>query len=142
MAEPSDLAGRWRLSRRIDNGVTVEGLAVLTPLSAGGLRYREDGTMRLPSGEALAAFADYLFTPELESLAIWFDEAPPRLFQHFRLSVGADGGLAGMSRHDCAPDLYLSEIVFAPDGWWSLRHAVTGPRKAYVSLTRYDRESL
>ena len=132
------LRGAWSFEREIDNGVTVLGRAKLAPAGDGHLHYHEDGRMQLPGGGELASYADYLFTQQGGRLSLLFREEPPRLFQSFDLQA-RHGTLEAKSIHDCPPDLYRSRIAFQSDGTWSLQHAVTGPRKAYVSVTRYIR---
>lgn len=92
--------------------------------------------MALPGGGELAAYAAYVFDLEGGALRMHFAEQPPRLFQTFALSTDEDA-LVADSVHSCPPDTYRSRIAFSPDGAWALIHTVSGPRKAYVSVTRY-----
>lgn len=116
----------------------MRGEVTISPAAGARLRYHEDGRMRLPGGGEVDAYADYLLATIDGRLTLLFPETPPRLFQSFALSDAGDH-LAAESLHDCAPDRYRSRIAFQPDDTWSLSHHVTGPRKAYVSTTRYRR---
>ncbi|KAF3038173.1 hypothetical protein E8E12_008115 [Didymella heteroderae] len=61
---------------------------------------------------------------------------------------GRDGLEAeNRERHLCGEDLYAARWVFGPgmvggegERWWEVRYDVQGPRKDYVSTTRYTRE--
>lgn len=131
------LTGIWRFSRVIDNGARMEGTAVFTPRPDGWLHYREDGTMRLPSGQTFEAYRSYFYAPLAGGFAVYFDETPPetppRLFHEIRL--GDD--LTGQAPHQCAADLYESEYRFQPDGSFTVVHAVSGPKKGYRMETVY-----
>ena len=135
------LRGEWTFARGIDNGVTVNGRVRFTPAGDGRLLYREEGRMQLPGGAELDAFVDYIFAREGERLLVLFAEEPPRLYQSFALRLESCA-LTADSLHDCPPDLYRSRIAFDADGTWALRHAVHGPRKGYVSVTRYRRSAV
>ncbi|HUN49137.1 MAG TPA: DUF6314 family protein [Stellaceae bacterium] len=132
-------AGLWTLERRIAGHAAMRGTARFAPLPGGGIEYREEGELRLATGEQLDATRSYRFRALSNGFAVFFAEAPPRLFHEISLVLRSDGSLAGEARHLCAPDLYLSEYRFAPDGQFSVRHAVRGPRKDYMISTRYRR---
>jgi len=133
------LAGLWTLERRIAGRGAMRGTARLAPLPKGWIEYREEGELRLATGERLDATRSYRFRALPDGFAVFFDEAAPRLFHEIRPVLLPDGSLQGHARHLCAPDLYLSEYRFAPDGQFSVRHAVRGPRKDYTISTRYRR---
>jgi len=131
------LPGRWAARRVIEGTASFEGIATIEPIAADRLAYREEGVLKLPHAGPITAHRSYLYERRPEGFAILFPEAPPRLFQEFRLLPRADGALAGSSRHPCAEDLYETTCVVRENTFW-LIHRVMGPRKGYVSTTRYE----
>ncbi len=133
------LAGRWEFARRIAPDGSLQGQALFAPDGAGGLAYREAGTLRLAGGFTAPAERRYRFRPWKDGFAVDFAETPPRLFHEVALKAVRDGMLRGRARHLCAHDLYLTSYVFLPDGRLVVRHRVRGPRKAYSLTTWYRR---
>ena len=133
------LAGRWQISRRIAPDGSLQGQALFAPDRAGGLAYREAGTLRLAGGFTALAERRYRFRPRKDGFAVDFAETPPRLFHEVALEAVRDGRLRGRARHLCAEDLYLTSYAFLPDGRFVVRHRVRGPRKAYSLTTWYRR---
>ncbi len=137
------LTGHWTLSREIiasDGTATFSGTAEFVPLNSGALHYTERGVLTLPHGPSLSAFRTYIFQPDDTGFTVFFDEIPPRLFHDVKLVP--DGELLlGRVSHFCAPDTYISTYRFWPDGSFEIVHDVTGPKKSYVSTTRYLRAS-
>jgi len=131
------LPGRWAAHRVIEGTASFEGTATLEPLTPDRLAYREEGVLKLPHAAPITAHRAYLYERRPDGFAILFSETPPRLFQEFTLAVRADGALAGSSRHPCAADFYETTCVVREDAFW-LIHRVNGPRKGYVSTTRYE----
>jgi len=135
------LSGYWTLSREItaaDGNATFSGTAEFVPLNSGALHYTERGLLTLPHGQSLPAFRTYIFQQHETGFTVFFDEIPPRLFHHVRLAP--DGAvLLGRVSHFCAPDTYISTYLFLPNGSFQIVHDVTGPKKSYVSSTRYLR---
>lgn len=103
------------------------------------LHYREEGRLRLLDGRAFDAHREYLYQGRPGGFAVLFAEQPPRLFHETALRPGDDETSAwiGTAAHLCAADLYDSLYRFLADGSFTLRHTVRGPRKDYVSLTRF-----
>ena len=132
------LRGVWSLSRQISDGSAMAGTAVFALAAGGSLAYREHGTLRRADGASFEAERRYLFRPRPDGFVVLFAEAPPRLFQDIVLAP-VDGVLAGDATHLCAADAYASRYIFRPDGSFSIRHAVRGPRKAYWLDTLYRR---
>lgn len=133
-----DFAGRWRLSRRIEDalaGEVLEGEGVLAfrPAPGGGLIYDEEVRLTAPGRPALRGFRRNLWQAAPGGVAVAFEDGRP----FHRIALGA--GQAA-DRHDCAPDLYRVRYDFS--GWplWSVRWEVTGPRKSYVSQTDFRRD--
>ncbi|MFD2263302.1 DUF6314 family protein [Lacibacterium aquatile] len=127
------LPGSWTFERRIDNGARMEGTAVFTPRPDGWLHYREEGTLRLPDGQTFASYRSYLYAQRPNGFAVYFDEAPPRLFHEIALTPD----LTGSAPHQCSADLYESDYRFLPDGSFTVVHQVRGPKKGYRMETTY-----
>jgi len=132
------LRGGWSLWRQISDGGSMSGTAVFAPAGGGDLAYREHGTLRLANGASFQAERRYVFRRRTGGFAVFFAETPPRLFQDIVLSE-AGGILTGEGTHLCAADTYVSRYSFSPDGSFSIRHAVRGPRISYCSETLYRR---
>ncbi|NVM89913.1 hypothetical protein FHT32_003570 [Variovorax sp. SG517] len=133
------LAGEWRLQRTIEGQATMSGVARFTPLEAEGmLSYREEGRIRLADGKEFEGHREYVFERAPGGFAVHFAETPPRLFH--AIAIVRDGnGLAGSATHLCTPDTYDSSYRFLPDGTFTIRHVVHGPRKDYLSETVFSR---
>jgi hypothetical protein len=130
----SDFAGRWRLTRRIEDRVTgrpgrFAGEARLTPDGA-GLRYEERGLLWLGDGGPLAAARVHLWRPDGDGVAVLFADGRP--FHGFR-----PRGLAPGTEHRCGADLY--RVVYDLRAWpaWEARWTVAGPRKDHDILSAY-----
>ncbi len=132
------LAGEWRYSRTITGGVYAGGTVIFEKIGSRRLRYNETGTLQLEDGRQLAASRSYLFDLSDRYLTVLFDERPPRLFHELSLAGSLQTGLEGRGEHLCGPDFYRSEYVFRSDAV-IIRHAVSGPRKDYVSTTNLTR---
>ncbi|WP_431511215.1 DUF6314 family protein [Variovorax sp. DAIF25] len=136
------LAGGWTFERTIEGQASMHGTAVFGPLPGAAhatLHYREEGRLRLLDGRAFDAHREYLYQGRPGGFAVLFAEQPPRLFHEIALQPGDDEASAwiGTAAHPCAADLYDSLYRFLADGSFTLRHTVRGPRKDYVSLTRF-----
>lgn len=133
------LIGRWTLSRTVTGAHVMQGVAAWVPGEDGVLHYREEGLSLLGgAGRPLKFSRRYLYAAEAQRLRIFFDEAPPRLFQAVALRADA-GGWRGTGLHLCASDSYRSTYRFERDGRLHVRHEVSGPRKAYAIATDYAR---
>jgi hypothetical protein len=132
------LRGAWSLSRQISEAASMAGMAIFTPAADDGLAYRECGTLRLANGTSFEAERRYVFRPRRGGFTVFFAETPPRLFHDVLLSAAGEA-LSGEATHLCAADIYVSRYTFRPDGSFSIRHYVRGPRKSYCSDTLYRR---
>jgi Family of unknown function (DUF6314) len=132
------LEGAWALDRQVAGTASMTGTAVFDPGKDGWLAYREQGQLRLTNGQAFEAERRYLFQPQPAGFAVFFMEEPPRLF-HEVILMPVQRTLLGEAPHLCADDHYLSRYEFKPDGTFSIRHIVRGPRKDYRSDTMYRR---
>jgi hypothetical protein len=132
------LPGTWDLERTIEGQATMSGIAVFSPLQPGLLKYREEGRIRLADGKEFDGHREYLFESAPRGFLVHFAETSRRLFH--AIAVVHDGdALAGSARHLCTPDTYDSGYRFLPDGSFTLRHTVHGPRKDYLSATVFRR---
>lgn len=132
----ADFAGRWRIARRIDDRMAgrvgrLAGMAVFSP-QGDGLRYVETGLLRFPGQPALEARQSYCWREDGQGVAVAFSDGRP--FHRFALT-----GAASQAAHWCDPDRYEVRYDFAAWPDWSARWKVAGPRKDYVSVTRYRR---
>jgi uncharacterized protein DUF6314 len=83
----------------------------------------------------------YIFEETENVFAVLFAETPPRLFHPIALEwIGRT--LVGNGTHLCGDDHYDSRYEFHTDGTFTIRHAVTGPRKHYAVTTRYSRVAI
>jgi len=142
------LAGRWSLERVVMGKDTnqgsmpqgsMRGFATFRRLDSGLVAYREEGRLKLPSGETFDAFRNYLYDRVPLGFAVFFAETPPRLFHEIRLQSTTIGTLIGEAAHLCGRDNYATRYVFQPDGSFVVHHDVSGPRKDYVMATEYRR---
>ncbi|MFM9925788.1 DUF6314 family protein [Variovorax sp. H27-G14] len=132
------LIGAWALERTIEGQARMSGTAVFSPLGPHMLKYREEGRIRLADGKEFDGHREYLFERAPAGFLVHFAETPPRLFH--AIAVVPDGdALAGSATHLCTPDTYDSGYRFLPDGSFTIRHTVHGPRKSYLSATAFTR---
>jgi hypothetical protein len=119
----------------------MTGTATLVQNNAGQFDYREHGQFRLPDGRTLGAECRYIFALEDDGFTVLFAETTPRLFHRIVLQRSGST-LAGNGTHVCGNDLYDSRYEFCADDTFTIRHAVTGPRKRYTIATRYSRVAI
>ena len=132
------LRGRWRLERRLDDhrsGVcgTFTGDAEFAATDDPAvLRYEERGELRFAghTGPATRSLVCLGYPDGVVDVRF----ADGREFYRLDLCSGVC-----TARHDCGQDRYIiSHLVRAAD-WLEERWAVTGPRKAYDSVTTLRR---
>ena len=126
----ADFAGRWHIQRQITPSegppATFAGTAIWAP-DADTLRYHETGQLTVAGHTPMQSTQRYQWD---SALGVWFDDG--RYFH----SVPPGGGPV---RHWCDPDLYVGAYDFGRWPQFEVRWTVTGPRKDYVSVTRYWR---
>lgn len=132
----SDFAGHWRLSRRIEDHAAgqvglFEGEAVFTA-DAGGLAYREEGTLRFGSGAPMRAERRYFWREVERRIVVTFADGAP--FHDFTAAGQGSG-----TPHLCGADLYRVTYDFAHWPAWRAEWQVAGPRKDYTSISDYSR---
>lgn len=133
----SDFRGEWRVTRGIEDRLAArpgrfEGLARFEE-DGTGLRYREEGMLRLGDGPAFSAHRDYLWRPgPAGAVMVLFPDGRP--FHSF-LPEGMTRG----TDHPCGRDLY--RVAYDLEAWpaWTVEWTVTGPAKDYRMTTAYAR---
>ncbi|MEM7319371.1 MAG: DUF6314 family protein [Pseudomonadota bacterium] len=135
-ASIADFAGRWHLSRRIDDQlsgqvITGEGAAVVSSVQS-SYCYDEELTLQTAGQRPMAAHRRYVWRPSGCGVTIWFEDG--RFFHDLKLSETHP-----KAHHDCAPDIY--DVAYDFSAWpiWSVTWTVVGPRKNYVMHTAYRR---
>ncbi len=130
------LIGAWRLARAIDDrrGVragSLHGRAVFAPQGT-GLRYREEGRLRLGAHAGLARQAHVYRFPEPQRAKVCFEDARP--FHDLDLSAGTWEAV-----HFCGADTYRGRFQAFGPGLLTVHWTATGPRKDYAMFSRYRR---
>ena len=135
------LAGSWAQTRVITPGGAYVGQASFAPLGAGILRYSENGIITLAGGGRLQASRRYAFKLEAGRIAVYFEEAPPRLFHvlQFKPGTGTETSMIAVAEHRCGDDGYHSTYAMHAPDHFTVTHRVAGPRKGYVMTTDYRR---
>jgi hypothetical protein len=137
----SQLAGGWDFLRTVPGQASMRGKAVFSVITdlPDALAYHETGCLVLADGQTFEAAQRYRYCRRPEGFAIMFGRDPDRLFQTVILAREGDA-LAAEASHLCPPDRYRSLYRFdCATGGFSIRHAVTGPRKEYAIITEYTR---
>ncbi|MET3927104.1 DUF6314 family protein [Devosia sp. 2618] len=134
----NQLIGNWSFERSISGQGQMTGTAVFSERPDGLLDYREVGQLQIANG-SFAFNRSYLYQVRADGFEVFFDEAPPRLFQRVDLTETAHG-LTGSGHHLCPPDIYDSRYEFHLPNRFLIVHAVDGPRKAYVIRTEFKRQ--
>ncbi|ADU34628.1 DUF6314 family protein [Variovorax paradoxus] len=135
------LEGVWDLDRVIEGKATMAGTARFVRLDAGQLKYREEGRIQLPNGQAFDGHREYVFERSPKGFSVFFAEVPPRLFHDIAIVREGDE-LVGSAGHLCVADQYDSVYRFRADGSFVIEHLVKGPRKDYLSRTVFKRRGL
>ncbi len=132
--------GDWTIERAIEDVHAARlgrfsGRATFRPAAAGGLAYREEGTLTLGDGPAMQATRDYHWRDGGGGIIeVRFGDG--RFFHRFLPEEAAPGDV-----HQCDPDLYRVRYDFARWPMWRAEWRVTGPRKDYSMVSRYRRIS-
>ncbi|MEJ2002540.1 MAG: DUF6314 family protein [Maritimibacter sp.] len=136
MPELRDFEGNWQIARRIEDARAgqvshFEGHATFTPDGA-GMAYHEVGRLSLPGATPMQAERRYLWRAAPGGIAVLYEDERP--FHLIRA-----GEVQPEDSHDCAPDRYHVRYDFRlwPD--WQMIWQVDGPRKSYLSLTKFHR---
>lgn len=132
-----DFAGSWILSRQIvdrhgGQDGRMDGRMVLAPQGDDMLQYAEMGEMRLDNGPVLQASRSYLWRFAIDRVVVTF--ADGAAFHSF-----VPKGQAAGTDHPCGDDFYRVAYDFTPWPHWTATWDVSGPRKDYTSVSRYQR---
>lgn len=140
--------GRWRVTRSIADALAgetlrFEGVLVVEEAGQGVARHQESGWMTREDGARLRAEQTRLWrAPEPGALDIAYADGAH--LARFAPGAGAEDGhivegfrLRGV--HHCGADLYEGVLWLGSPDAWELQWRVAGPRKRYVSDSRYDR---
>jgi hypothetical protein len=129
--EPTDLLGTWTMTRVVDDHREGErrevvGTAELAEVSAGRVRWSEEGTMTWPGHSVLVSRTLYVVR-EKDGWFVRFEDGRP--FHPWAIGRQVD--------HPCAPDHYrgLIEVAPAPDLSWTVTWDAVGPEKDYRMVT-------
>ncbi|MEM8571890.1 MAG: DUF6314 family protein [Pseudomonadota bacterium] len=129
--------GRWRIERTIsdrrdgrDGG--FRGMADFLPDENGGLRYCEDGTLRLHGAAEMRATRTYFWEKAGPEIVVRFQDR--RLFHSFDPNAERPA-----AHHDCPPDAYDVTYDFRRFPVWSALWNVEGPRKRLEIATTYTK---
>ena len=134
MISLSDLEGRWRLDRVIEDartGVTgrLEGEALWRP-DAAGLVQEESGVLHYGDAPPMQATRCYLWRAAGDALEVFFEDGRPF---HVVPQAGAE------AVHHCDPDLYRVTYDFDLPKRFTQVWRVTGPRKDARIISRFTR---
>ena len=126
----ADFLGRWEITRTITPAdgppASFTGHGTWRAEAAGAI-YTETGVLQLHGAAPMTAERKYLWD---DDLSVRFEDGRP-----FH-TVPADGGQA---THFCDPDTYHVTYDFSDWPAFTVRYDVTGPRKDYVMISRYQR---
>ncbi len=132
------LLGAWTVERELSGQAEMAGFAEVRRTANGEAEFHERVTVRTLRGAEFTGSQRYLLQKTARGFALLFAEGG-RVFEDVQLGVGADGVLRGSARHECGEDVYDSEYVLGPGESFSICHRVVGPRKDYVSVSRFVR---
>ncbi len=127
---PADFIGLWTVRRRL-----VDHLGHAHLRFAGQARIEADaitetGELRSDHGTTEARRL-YRLSMDADGVDVLF----PNGSEFVRLGLSASQSV----RHHCGDDLYEGRFVFRSRDCWIEFWRVSGPRKRYASLTRYER---
>lgn len=132
----TDFQGEWRIEREIveAGGAThrLTGTAQFSP-DPEGLLYREDGVLVTDTGASFAASRVYHWREVSGGrVQVLFEDG--RDFHTFDLTNSCPE-----DQHWCDPDQYRVSYDFSAWPNWQSVWTVSGPRKDYRMVTRYQR---
>lgn len=128
-----DFAGQWHLHRQIiqsSGGIFVfEGQATFRWCGA-RLNYEEIGLVTAPDGRQLPAERKYSWAEGLDNqVDVFFEDG--RFFHSFSRRMP-------QAEHLCGDDHYMVDYTFSQWPEWESCWRVTGPRKDYTMVSRYQ----
>lgn len=127
---PRDFAGRWQVRRTVADHVNRQhhefiGSAIITATS-----FSESGELQIDAA-ALEASRTYDLIMDDCGVIVCFSSGR----EFVRLSVAT----RQLVHHYCGEDIYRGRFLFRNADSWAEFWRVSGPRKRYSSLTRYQR---
>ena len=140
------LLGEWIFEREVSGLATMTGEAAFVAGGACRAQYRESAAVQMRDGQMLHGSQQYLYVRRPDGFAVYFPAAfgaevlrEAWLFEEVGFAREDDGCLRGSATHLCKADMYVSEYSILRDGTLTIRHAASGPQKAYVIETLYRR---
>ena len=130
------LLGAWRVEREVSGMAAMTGTVDVRESGEGVAEYVERMQVRTEAGAVFAGSVRYTVRQTSGGVALRFAETG-LLFQEVEFSPAEGGALRGGAVHNCGEDRYESMYVLGPRREMLVRHAVTGPRKVYVSVARF-----
>ncbi len=130
------LLGRWTLDREVSGQARMVGELWVSAVGEGTAVYAERATVRTEDGARFSGSQRYLVRRCADGVVLCF-AGSGAVFQELRFAAGGHGSLWAEAVHRCAEDEYLSAYALGPGRAFMVRHEVSGPRKAYVSVTRF-----
>ncbi len=131
------LLGTWTLEREVSGQARMVGELRVSAAGDGTAVYEEHATVRTEGGVQFAGSQRYLLKQQTDGVVLCF-AGSGAVFQELRFAVGGHGTLRAEAVHHCVEDEYVSAYALGPGRVFSVRHEVSGPRKAYVSTTRFS----
>ena len=126
------LLGCWQIERTVSGIALMEGRLTVLDCGNDKAEYRERVSVKTVDGAAFTGAQRYWVTRSEDGFTLCFVETRT-VFEEVRFAGTVGGGLRAEAAHLCGKDWYQSEYVLGPGHCFTIRHAVTGPRKDYVS---------
>jgi hypothetical protein len=136
------LAGRWAIARVIEGeGAQAVGVASLRPDGVGALAYRETCQLTLSDGRVVQTYRNYRYRFVGEWIEIHFDDGPDqgRLFVRLAFAQSPGRQTEAFDIHHCGDDIYRVLFRLNLPYLFETEIAVSGPRKNYRAVSRYQR---
>lgn len=136
LSTPTDLCGRWRFNRviedhRTDQRLHATGIAEINSISDRLFRWTESGFLHEPQRRiAISRHLQIISTTE-DSIQWWVLFPDGRRF--YPLILNQD------LHHECGDDLYQGRITPFTATKWELRWQASGPLKDFIPTTTYNR---
>jgi len=139
------LEGTWLLDRTIPGHAKLQGVATFKRVDDCSLKYEETGDLELLGGKKLSATRSYVYRLaepfiEIEFSGRQYDSGTP-LFAKLELDNSCEGKSTIPYKHYCGKDVYELIFRFEMPRSFSSEISVFGPKKDYVTYSRYFRRS-
>jgi hypothetical protein len=132
------LHGSWSFVRSVSGQAEMTGRASVSALDLHTALYEERAEIHLVDGNRLHGERRYVYRASPTGFEVLFHDSGD-LFHALHFVEQSDGSFSASARHQCAADLYLSTYRVGEDGFFNVRHIVSGPRKEYTIQTDYSR---